>query len=216
MGNYLSEKVPVVSPRSRKRIESDALIFLSRHQPKVLEEECPVDIERIFEIDIPNKIPGLETGYIDLEFVGPHVMGYTSAEQQVSYVHKDLYEMAIENPESSTARRFRATVAHEIAHCLYHYSFLRGFRSVSSHGQVSGVMRQARGDIPAYKDPEWQAWEKAGALLMPKPIIESLLRKGKTVQEIADTMNLNPAFVENRIERLNRQKKGKVRQYPPF
>lgn len=206
MNSSLSKRVPIVKPLSRNRIESDALIFLAQHQVESLHQAQPVDIEQIFELDIPKVIPGLKTGYVDLTEIGPGVMGYTDAEKQVSFVHKELYEAAIKNPESPVARRFRATVAHEVSHCIYHYKYLRGFKSASSL-TGNGLMRVSRDNIPAYMDPEWQAWEKAGALLMPKPIIEKLRKEGCSIEQIAEILNLNPAFVGNRIKRLDKQKK---------
>ncbi len=207
MGNLnLNQKVPVVRPLSRARIENDTLKFLKQHQPDSLKYAQEVDIEAIFEIVIPQIKPGLKTRYVDLSSIGSGIMGYTDANNKVCCIHQELYEAALADPTSSEGRRFRATVAHEISHCLYHYSYLKTFQSFCSVAGKNTLMRK-RSDIPAYKDPEWQAWEQAGALLMPKPCIEKLIEEGKSAWEIADIFNVNPVFVQGRIERLNKLKK---------
>ncbi len=64
-----------------------------------------------------------------------------------------------------------------------------------------------RSDIPAYRDPEWQAWEQAGALLMPKPCIEKLMAEGASIYEISNIFNVNPTFVKGRMKKLKKIKK---------
>ncbi len=203
---YLDQKVPIVAPLSRAKIEDDTLHFLGKYQPESLASPKEVDIEEIFEIIIPEIKPDLETRYLDLSHLGPDVMGYTDAQKKICCIHSELYDAATKEPKSPEARRFRATVAHEISHCLYHYSFLKTFRSFCAVNGKNTLMRK-RSDIPAYKDPEWQAWEQAGALLMPKPCIEMLQKENKNVYEIAEIFNVNPSFVKNRLERLKKIKK---------
>ncbi len=203
---WLDQKVPVVAPLSRAKIENDTLNFTKRYMPDSITSPQEIDIEYIFELIIPEIKPGLDTKYVDLSYLGSEVMGYTDAQKKECCIHIELFKAAERAPTSPEARRFRATVAHEISHCLYHYSYLRTFKSYCSANGKNTLMRK-RSDIPAYKDPEWQAWEQAGALLMPKPCIEKLMAEGASIYDIADVFNVNPIFVEGRITKLNKLKK---------
>lgn len=203
---WLDQKVPVVAPLSRAKIENDTLNFTKRYMPDSITSPQEIDIEYIFELIIPEIKPGLDTKYVDLSYLGSEVMGYTDAQKKECCIHIELFKAAERDPTSPEARRFRATVAHEISHCLYHYSYLRTFKSYCSANGKNTLMRK-RSDIPAYKDPEWQAWEQAGALLMPKPCMEKLIAEGANIYEIADVFNVNPVFVEGRITKLNKLRK---------
>lgn len=202
-----NQKIPVVQPLSREKIEKDSLLFLQSHYPESLTNYQPVDIEYIFELIVPKIQPDIKTGYCDLSNFGTGVMGFTDAARKISYVHKEFYDAALQYPCSVEARRFRATVAHEVSHCIYHYSYLKTFKSICSLVGTENILMRRRGDIPPYMDTEWQAWQQAGALLMPKPRIEQLIKKGKNANEIAEVFNVNPAFVQNRINRLKKLQK---------
>jgi hypothetical protein len=52
-------------------------------------------------------------------------------------------------------------------------------------------------------DPEWQAWEFARALLMPKHLIVEYCNQELSLNEMAKHFDLNPAFVEVRLKTLN-------------
>jgi len=204
MSNFWRTKVPIVAPLSRKQIEEDARVFLKKFS-SALKYPSSVDVEKIYEIILPKIIDGLNTGYVDLSKIGPNVMGYTDASKKVSYVDIKLYELSIERPRSVEARRFRATVAHEIGHCFYHIHQLETFKSFS--GNEDGVfLRAYRSEIPAYRDPEWQAWEYASALLMPSQHVFTLLSQGKDIYELAEIFDVNPAFVKARIKKLKKIK----------
>ena len=112
-------KVPIVPGLSRKEIEAKAVSLLKEFQPEALRGECPVDIERFFELFAPEYC-GVETGYTDLSFLGYGVLGYTDASKKISYVDKTL----IDSNDIPTERRCRATVGHETGHCIYHVSLL--------------------------------------------------------------------------------------------
>ncbi len=203
----MNSKVPVVRPVGRAKIELDSIRLLQQVQPDALLSVEPVDIELIFDVNLPILYPGLKTGYVDLSHMGMGVLGYTGYidNRKVSYVDKKLYDATLEEPyDSPVVRRFRATVAHEISHCYYHLPYLTQFASLTNAG---GLMRRQRKDIKAYEDPEWQAWEQAGALLMPKARMEDLIKRGLSKYEIANIFNVNPSFVEARIDRMERQKK---------
>jgi hypothetical protein len=191
-------KVPVVPGLSRQDIERKALAVLRNCQPEALRGICPVDIETIYELYIPD-IVKVTIGYTDLsELLAPGILGYTNAAEKLSLVDKSLSD-ALDRP---TLRRFRATASHEAGHCLMHVPVLRFFKSSSIGDGREGLYRANRADIPAYVDPEWQAWEFARALLMPRQLINEYCEKGFTEDEIADKFDVNPAFVRVRLATL--------------
>lgn len=196
----LTNKVLAVAPKSKAAIEREVHLLLQDCQPSALDSESEVDVETIFEIDLPEMISGLRTGYLDLSHLGPNVMGFTDAQEKVSFVHKDLYDAT----DLVTRRRFRATVAHEIAHCIYHLPILNFFKSFSAGAGKADLYRVDRKKIKAYEDPEWQAWKYAGAILMPQKRVQSLLDEGLNEYDLAKIFNVNPAFVRARLGALKK------------
>lgn len=190
-------KVPPVPGLSRKKIEAKAVSLLREFQPEALRGECPVDIEQIFEFYIPEHC-GIDTGYTDLSFLGSGVLGYTDASKKISYVDKTL----IDPKDIVTERRCRATVGHETGHCIYHVSILNFFKSSLSKDDSTGLYRAERTEIKAYQDPEWQAWEFARAILMPSHLICNYHERNYSIRDMAESFDLNPAFVEVRLKTL--------------
>lgn len=73
--------------------------------------------------------------------------GLTNTKENILYIREDVYDKAIKgNP------RDRFTLCHELGHSLLHTPDRVSF---------------ARGDIPAYRNPEWQANVFAGELMAP-------------------------------------------------
>lgn len=192
------DKVPVVRPLSRIRIENRALSILQEFQPDALSGKFPqpVDVEAIYEIYIPNQVEVI-TGYTDLcSILGPEILGYTNAATKVSFVDSSLSDAT----DRATLRRFRATVEHEGGHCLLHVPLLQFFKSLSLKGE--GLYRAKRSEIEPFRDPEWQAWAFAGAIMMPKPLVADYHERGFALNEMADQFDVNPAFVRVRLQTL--------------
>lgn len=206
--DWLDSKVPIVPPMGRARIEVETDGILRSVLPEALTGEAPVDVEYIFEIELPKMYQGLTVGYCDLSALGPGVMGYTSAKNKVCLVEKKLYDLAcLPDAKESDIRRFRSTVAHETSHAVFHYPFLNVFESANTGLAHQSLMRvEKRKDIPAYKDPEWQAWQIAGALLMPYERVVSDIERGLGRYELAEIYNVNPAFAQQRINSILKQK----------
>jgi len=198
----MTNKVPVVPPLSKKKIESLAEKILQHFDPDGFSGARPVDIESFFEFDLKNikGLGGLKTGYQDLSALGLSVYGYTDASLKTSLVHSNLSD----DNTPAGYRMFRSTVAHESAHCVLHIPVLF-FKSILLTG--AGVYRAERHDIPAYLDPEWQAWTLGGALLMPRHLIGEYYRNGSSIYELAEIFDVNPAFVRGRLKTLEILKK---------
>ena len=192
------DKVPLVRPLSRAKIEALAMNILREFQPEALRGKFPqpVDVEAIFEIYIPSKVD-VQTGYTDLSrLIGSEILGYTNAAKRVSFVDCSLSDAT----DRGTLRRFRSTLGHEGGHCLLHVPLLQLFRSISRRGE--GLYRVNRSEIKAFQDPEWQAWEFARAIMMPKLLIMDYLERGFDLNGMADQFEANPAFLRVRLQTL--------------
>jgi hypothetical protein len=63
------DKVPIVPALSRNKIETRVVSLLHEMQFEAFEGKCPVDIEMIYEIYVPN-ICGVKVIYTDLSPLG--------------------------------------------------------------------------------------------------------------------------------------------------
>lgn len=105
-----------------------------------------------------------ENPNFNYEIVEPWEMedmyGSTNTNTNTMKIRKDVYERAVEG-----VPRDRFTLCHELGHYLLHRP---------------QVMAYARGKVPRYCDPEWQANTFAGELLAPYDIV-----KGLSAEQIA-------------------------------
>lgn len=186
----------MIRSMSWEQVNNEAEQLLWQVQPHALQGSEPVDIESIFEIDVPRLLRNqgirFRTGSTTLE---PHILGYTDALQGFSYVNSDAYD----TPTGAEHRRCRATTAHETGHCLLHIPFMQRFISSTATDSNQQLYRASRSELKPFQDPEIQAWKFAGALLMPRPAILHYLKLGKSVRWMAEAFNVNPAFVEVRM-----------------
>ena len=117
---------------------------------------------------------------VTVEYVEPEEMretyGTTNTAKDLIRIRSDVYEGAVKgNP------RDRFTLCHEVGHYFLHQP------EAISH---------ARGEVPAYKDPEWQANTFAAELMAP-----SYLIKDMTVEEIMKKcgMSRQAATIQYRV-----------------
>lgn len=97
--------------------------------------------------------------------------GLTNTNNNTLYIREDVYMGAYNG-----APRDRFTLCHELGHFLLH-----------TPGRVSF----ARGDIPAYRNPEWQANTFAGELMAPYRLTHNM-----SVDEIADRCGMSRQAAE--------------------
>lgn len=114
---------------------------------------APVDIVKVFEYILT------QIG-VEFEIVPKHEMGAKHGETIPSEnrirIREDVYERACYG-----YGRDRLTMAHELGHLLLH--------------RVETItFAREDGDIPPYKDPEWQANAFAGELLAPYEYIKDM------------------------------------------
>jgi IrrE N-terminal-like domain len=92
----------------------------------------------------------------------------------------------------------RATVMHELAHAILHVPILRTLARAPEHELA--LARADAASVPAYSDPEWQAWALAGAILMPHRTIAML--EVQTARTLADAYIVSEKFAAVRLKRL--------------
>ncbi|MBI5491564.1 MAG: ImmA/IrrE family metallo-endopeptidase [Deltaproteobacteria bacterium] len=183
---------------SKNEIEFKAQQLIQEFQPDVLAGRTAFDIEEFCELDLKNKT-GLSLHYSMQLPSGIH--GLTSAADSVVMIDAELAE----NPLN---RKFlRSTMSHEVGHALLHVPTLKlarkmdiVFKQEKSHSEKINLYRKS--DIPVYRNPEWQAWQFAGALLMPKQVLENLLKQGAPIWVISEHFQINIPFLRSRMRAL--------------
>jgi Zn-dependent peptidase ImmA (M78 family) len=181
---------------SKRDIDIQSAKILTSFQPKVLTALEPLNVDRLIEV----VEDALEIDF-DITYDLPHgIEGCTSTTDNKVLIHADLAD------DPSSVKRFRATVAHEIGHALLHVPLLREYSRnrifSQKKGEEKGIELYRNANCPAYKDPEWQAWYFAGAILMPKPAIDMLLKSGDSLRSMAERFEVNPAFLKVRLRKL--------------
>ena len=191
----MARKVVKAAPKSGADIDLIALRLIQRYQPEALQQPQEFDIERFYENALET-IAGVRPDYQDL---GLPVHGYTDSDQQISVVDISLAE----NP--SQRNRFRATVAHEVGHAVLHVRQFRRQKEVLrfTHDCEDVSLRMYREDeIPAYVNPEWQAWRFAKALLMPEKPFRMAHAMGMSIRQLAMTFGVSVDFARLRLRDL--------------
>ena len=104
------------------------------------------------------------------EIVEPEEMkdmyGNTNTGTNVMRIRRDVYDRAVQG-----SPRDRFTLCHELGHYLMHRP---------------EIMLYARGEIPRYCDPEWQANTFAGELMAPYELIKDM-----SVEEIMENCGMS-------------------------
>jgi hypothetical protein len=191
----MARKVVKAAAKSSADIDHVALRLIERYQPEALNKPQEFDIERFFENAL-EPMTGVRADYQDL---GLPVHGYTDSDQKISVVDTSLAE----NP--SQRNRFRATVAHEVGHAILHVGQFRRRKEVLrfTHDCEDVSLRMYREDeIPAYMNPEWQAWRFAKALLMPEKMFRMAHATGINLHQLAVTFGVSVDFARQRLKDL--------------
>ena len=196
----MTGSVPIVGPTNKRTLELKALEILMSCQPEMLKRPGAVDVECLFELQLPQIIPNLETGFRRLR---PGVEGLTNVAhggRATSFVSMDHAEAAVGN--RTAERRLRFTTAHETSHAFLHVPQFRKMAKTYESQQGGRIVTVKRSDLPAFKDPEWQANYLAGAILMPKSSISALMKDGATFEEMLDVFEVNRSALETRLNKI--------------
>jgi hypothetical protein len=88
----------------------------------------------------------------------------------------------------------RATVMHELAHAILHVPAMRRIGDSALEHAEPGAM------VPAFRDPEWQAWALAGSILMPRKTLAMLAKPDPAA--VADAYIVSAQFAQAHLKRL--------------
>ncbi|MDR9857831.1 ImmA/IrrE family metallo-endopeptidase [Paenibacillus sp. VCA1] len=132
-------------------------------------------------------MPQMDENFV-LEILPKHEMGSNHGlaypEDKVIKLREDVYDGAVAGKP-----RDRLTMAHEIGHYFLHtkerISFARN--------------REKSGQLPAYRDPEWQANAFAGELLAPPHIIQ-----GMSVFEVMQNCGVSQDAARIQLKSINK------------
>jgi hypothetical protein len=100
------------------------------------------------------------------------------------------------------ANRARSTVIHELAHVVLHVKVLRDAQRTQTREALLN-RRTERGELVAFRDPEWQAHALCGCILAPRRHVEALKAEGLGLEEMAERLNVSEAFLRSRLKRLS-------------
>lgn len=193
----MSQSVMKANPISWKKIAGITEKLLKDFCPEALKTLIPLDVERMFEIYIPKRFQ-IETAY---ENLSSGIHGYTDPNKLRSVVSTKI----LDSDDISTIRFARSTIGHEIAHCVLHaHQFKRKNSELKFfHDENHSKLRLFRQeDIKPYENPEKQAWEFCKCLFLPEHLCYEAVEEGMQIWDIAERVNLNPAFIEVRLKKL--------------
>jgi Zn-dependent peptidase ImmA (M78 family) len=186
---------------SGKQIDSIAYSLIRKMQPDVLLGKSPFDIERFVDVHLED-MTGIAPDYrSDLP---SEIYGFTDTAENKLVINAGL----LDDEWGDNERFYRSTVAHEVGHCLLHVPLLRQCKKdrIFAEGKKKDkVALYRKTPIPLYRNPEWQAWRFAGALLMPEEVVKWLVSQGASLREIARYFKVNEVFVETRMKALKIQ-----------
>ena len=182
--------------RSGREIDKIAECLLHDCQPAALMEPQVVDVESIFEFELPEM--GIVPDYQPLERRG--IQGFTDSKNKICVVSAELAE------DPTAIPYFRSTVAHEIGHAILHIPEYRRRRQtiVSEQAAEEAILHRLPDTlIPVYRNPEWQAHRFSGGLLMPEPAVrKAILANRCDFTVLSKVFEVTPAFVRSRLKGL--------------
>lgn len=189
----MSRRFVPANPRSINDIETLALRIIQKYQPEVLSNGMPFDIERFFDCDLED-FCDVKSDYRELQY---GIYGFTDTDQMECVISLDLAQ------DPGNVRFYRSTLAHEVGHALMHVRDYRTKKQMLKFIHEKEHLRAYREEkIVTYRNPEWQAWRFAGAILMPEEVFRDAVFRGDNVQILAKRFNVNPAFIRSRLRAL--------------
>ncbi len=178
------------------QIDNFATNIIARYQPEVLKGGKAFDVLRFVDTKLED-LAGVTPVYSNE--LPPEIYGLTdSANKQVIF-QEDLAT------DESSVNFFRSTQAHETGHCFLHVPQLQQRSRTQVFRQAKGedsIHLYRKDDIPIYRNPEWQAWRFAGALLMPENPLRMMLHDGASFEDISETFEVNIPFLKTRLKAL--------------
>ncbi len=157
--------LPPVPQRSLEELKHSAQLFLEQHHPS---GETPVPIKAIVELDM-----GLEIRPIRALRSRFGIDGYLSTDLRTIVVDESLVTRYV--------NRYRFTLAHEIGHLVLHSEQIHALAQTSPTEWKAAAQAI---DPPSYSRMEFQAFEFAGCVLVPRqPLLELYQQAGRLAEQ---------------------------------
>lgn len=197
MSSFLNERVPRVPPLSLHAIELLAGGCVAEFCPERAYDPGPQDLVQFTDVYLrdrgvlfyPASSRELPDQHASTDPAGSGAI--------VVLMREESWDRLGESGPG--ANHARSTGTHESGHAILHVPYIRRVRALAP---VSGTLnRVERQRIPAFEDPEWQAWAWTRCFLMPT----------RAFRAVAHLPHLQIARVFNVSEALVRQRKRDLR-----
>lgn len=189
-----NDLVPKVRPRSRYAIELKARAIVEAHHPETMEgasfpigDFCEFELEDLMGVSFAvEDLVGEEGKLVDKTLI----------------LSADTYHAM-----RAGDRRARFTTAHEAGHAVLHSTELTEIND----GRRGKVKMYRRRDLKPYLDPEWQANEFAGAILMPGEAVELVANETNATDasrlkyDLCELFGVSLSAAQTRIANLKKQ-----------
>jgi Zn-dependent peptidase ImmA (M78 family) len=152
-----------VPPLSAMDIERAAHNYIRQKAPSLLREPGPFPVLEAWD-DLQDDMPGLKAG---VEILPERYEGRCDADSV--FISEDTYLRLLR-----ADGRARFTTVHEIGHAILHRPHLRSLRVMARLGANASLFRRLAVEVPAFRDPEWQANNFASRVLVPTPALRML------------------------------------------
>ena len=161
-----SANTVVAMPLSRVDLEREGRRIMEDFAPERLRQPGKTDVERLIDTYLLKKF-----GWsLDVQSaLPPNILAFSDFERKLIVMGADSHERLLQD-----SPRDRFTGAHEFSHVHLHQDIMTGLM-VNFSKSDNHLFRKQRSEIPAYKDPEWQANYLAGCILMPGVHIKNLI-----------------------------------------
>ena len=196
MTDFLREHVPPVPALSKDAIEEVARSFLTTLVPDFLLSPQPLDLINMIDSLLPEF--GIHVCPASHEEIGDRA-GATDPQGDGEIdilVSETVWDSLEESPP--TCYFARTTVSHEIGHAVLHVPVLRRRLLLED-----ALNRTQRANLPAYLDPEWQAWMFAGSILMPRFTLNMLAPNGRlSITQVSQVYEISVQMVRSHLKRI--------------
>ena len=186
MSNFANHDVPVVPPASIKTIAQRARQFLQKVAPEHLQKPSTLDLPNLIDHGLSSlniRVYPVETKELDKSHEA--VTKRQDREETEILIREESWDELFEG--GPQARRARATLGHELGHAWMH---------------ETALARARQGDVPPYRNAEWQAWVFAGCILMPPQTLR--LVKPLDPRNISRIYGVSQRFAEVHLKRMRK------------
>lgn len=199
MSSFLGEMVFSMPPVSMAALEVLAEQVLLAVAPEMLARPMSLDVLELVDHTLP-KVLGIHVTPVHEDEISG-MYGATDPKQHGGteidvLIRKEVWTRLLEG--GKRANHARATVIHEVSHAVLHVPIIR--RRMRSPNKELLLARYERQDLPAYREPEWQAWALAGSILMPRKAL--MMLRPRSFTDMAEVFGVSEQFTKQHARRL--------------